>query len=113
MLYHYPKTKEANVREKIHGTTVFDPYRWLEGDTAEVKRGANAGQICSFCIGSVATERSFRKVPLSAYEGWFSRCSLPKERLLLHDGSKLSTGSRGLVGLQGITGQKKDTYRSK
>jgi prolyl oligopeptidase len=40
MLYHYPKTKEANVREKIHGTTVFDPYRWLEGDTAEVKRWA-------------------------------------------------------------------------
>jgi prolyl oligopeptidase len=30
----YPQTKKGNVSDNYHGTTVADPYRWLENDTA-------------------------------------------------------------------------------
>src|ERR1700722_13775370 len=33
-----PITKQHNFKEILHGTTISDPYRWLEGDGAEVKR---------------------------------------------------------------------------
>jgi len=31
---HYPPTNKTNVVENYHGTTVADPYRWLEDDNA-------------------------------------------------------------------------------
>jgi prolyl oligopeptidase len=33
-----PVTKEADFKETIHGITIHDPYRWLEGDGKEVKQ---------------------------------------------------------------------------
>jgi prolyl oligopeptidase len=35
---HYPITKKENVEENYHGTTVADPYRWLEDDNSEATK---------------------------------------------------------------------------
>lgn len=35
---HHPFTKKENVEENYHGTTVADPYRWLEDDNSEATK---------------------------------------------------------------------------
>lgn len=36
--FAYPKPRRSNVSEVLHGTTVEDPYRWLEDPTAAETR---------------------------------------------------------------------------
>ena len=31
---NYPKTTKTEVADNYHGTTISDPYRWLEDDNA-------------------------------------------------------------------------------
>ena len=31
----YPETKKSDVKDDYHGTSVDDPYRWLEDDNSE------------------------------------------------------------------------------
>jgi prolyl oligopeptidase len=43
--HNYPATKQVNVTDDFHGTTVVDPYRWLEdSDTEETKSWIAAQQ---------------------------------------------------------------------
>ncbi len=35
-----PNTKKENFSETLHGTKIADPYRWLEGENAEVREWA-------------------------------------------------------------------------
>jgi len=34
MKVNYPDTRQGEVKDDYHGTTIADPYRWLEIDTA-------------------------------------------------------------------------------
>lgn len=40
----YPETKKSDVKEDYHGTTVEDPYRWLEDDNSEETKAWVAAQ---------------------------------------------------------------------
>lgn len=40
-----PLTKKEKIRETIHGISISDPYRWLEGNTEEVKMWVNEQNI--------------------------------------------------------------------
>lgn len=45
----YPETKKTGQTDNYHGTTVADPYRWLENDTtAEVKAWVTAQNKTTF-----------------------------------------------------------------
>lgn len=49
MKINYPKTKKGEVSDNYFGTTVYDPYRWLENDTsAETKEWVNEENKITF-----------------------------------------------------------------
>ena len=33
--WQYPETKKTDIKDDYHGTTVEDPYRWLEDDNSD------------------------------------------------------------------------------
>jgi prolyl oligopeptidase len=54
-----PITKKHNFKETIHGITIHDPYRWLEGDGKEVKQWAAKQDEFAHAILSKLPQRSW------------------------------------------------------
>ncbi|MBL7923781.1 MAG: S9 family peptidase [Bacteroidia bacterium] len=59
----YPRTEKGTDQDNYHGTTVSDPYRWLEVDTAEnVKKWVEAQNKVTFdYLAKIPYRENFRK----------------------------------------------------
>ena len=70
--FHYPPTRESSQVDDYHGTTVADPYRWLEDVDSEETRAWIAAQNAvtfAFLEGIPARERIRRRLTeLWSYE---------------------------------------------
>jgi len=55
---HFPKTKEQDFKEGLHGITIRDPYRWLEGNGKDVKRWVSEQDAFAHDVLSKLPQRS-------------------------------------------------------
>jgi prolyl oligopeptidase len=59
----YPETKKTDVKEDYHGTTVADPYRWLEDDNSEeTKKWVQAqNEVTNAYLSSIPDREKVKK----------------------------------------------------
>ena len=62
----YPKTKKIDQVDNYHGTSVADPFRWLEDDnSAETKGWVEAQNKVTFAFLNTIPERAALKIRLT------------------------------------------------
>lgn len=61
----YPETKKSDVKEDYHGTTVEDPYRWLEDDNSEETKAWVAAQnkVTNDYLAKIPFRSQVKKTP--------------------------------------------------
>src|SRR5688572_10021343 len=76
----YPQTKKGDIVESLHGTSVTDPYRWLEdANSAETKAWVQAQNAVTFRYLEQIPERKWIRERLT--ELWnFERFDSPQKR---------------------------------
>jgi prolyl oligopeptidase len=76
----YPKTPEKPVTEQLHGTTILDPFRWLEDDnSAETKAWVEAQNKVTFGYLEQIPQRGFIRDRMTKLFQ-FERFSTPYQR---------------------------------